>query len=108
MDNILNEITELVGENQFETAKIKLEDLLKLVKDGVIKGIETDKGNTFEAENVIVAPGREGADWLATEFKKQKIDLPRHKKHFKKRYLPFTSISYSSRRKKYKNRKYKS
>lgn len=46
-----------------------------IVKDGVIKGIETDKGNVFEAQNVVVAPGREGADWLSKEFKKQKIDL---------------------------------
>ena len=46
-----------------------------IVKDGVVKGIETDKGNIFEAENVIVAPGREGAAWLSEEFKKLKIEL---------------------------------
>ena len=46
-----------------------------IVKDGVIKGIETDKGNVFEAQYVVVAPGREGADWLAKEFKKLKIEL---------------------------------
>ncbi len=46
-----------------------------IVKDGVAKGIETEKGNVFEAENIIVAPGREGADWLSQEFKKLKIEL---------------------------------
>ena len=46
-----------------------------IVKDGVIKGIETDNGTIYEAENVIVAPGREGADWLSKEFQKLKIDL---------------------------------
>ncbi|MDD3593797.1 MAG: NAD(P)/FAD-dependent oxidoreductase [Candidatus Gastranaerophilales bacterium] len=46
-----------------------------IVKDGVVKGIITEKGTTYESENVIVAPGREGADWLSEEFKKLKIDL---------------------------------
>lgn len=46
-----------------------------IVKDGEIKGFITNKGNTVEAKYVIVAPGREGADWLAKEFSKLKIDL---------------------------------
>ena len=32
--------------------------------DGKTAGVETKKGDVFEAEYVIVAPGREGASWL--------------------------------------------
>jgi uncharacterized FAD-dependent dehydrogenase len=35
-----------------------------LTKDGVVCGVETAKGETLTAPYVIVAPGREGADWL--------------------------------------------
>lgn len=35
-----------------------------LVKDGKISGIETDKGETFYADHVVSAVGREGADWF--------------------------------------------
>jgi uncharacterized FAD-dependent dehydrogenase len=35
-----------------------------LVKDGQVTGVETSNGDVFEAEYVIVAPGREGATWL--------------------------------------------
>lgn len=38
-----------------------------LTKDGVVLGIETTGGEVVEADYVIVAPGREGADWLASE-----------------------------------------
>lgn len=46
-----------------------------LIKDGAIKGFKTQKGNTIEAKKVIIAPGREGADWLARELSKSKVDL---------------------------------
>lgn len=46
-----------------------------IIKDGFIKGIETKKGNIIEAEYVVVAPGREGANWLADEFNRYKIPL---------------------------------
>lgn len=35
-----------------------------LAKDGQVTGVETSNGDVFEAEYVIVAPGREGASWL--------------------------------------------
>jgi len=66
MQDYLMKKVDIINDEQAQTL---------IVKNGVIKGIETDKGNVFEAENVIVAPGREGADWLSKEFKKQKIDL---------------------------------
>lgn len=37
-----------------------------LVEDGRVTGVETST-DTFNARRVIVAPGREGADWLAAE-----------------------------------------
>jgi uncharacterized FAD-dependent dehydrogenase len=35
-----------------------------LTDDGVVTGVETAKGEIWTARYVIVAPGREGADWL--------------------------------------------
>lgn len=46
-----------------------------VVGNGSIDGFTTNKGRTVQARYVIVAPGREGADWLAQEFGKLKIDL---------------------------------
>ncbi|MGQ9497003.1 MAG: NAD(P)/FAD-dependent oxidoreductase [Desulfotomaculales bacterium] len=38
-----------------------------LARDGRVTGVETAEGEVFGARFVIVAPGREGADWLARE-----------------------------------------
>jgi hypothetical protein len=38
-----------------------------LVKKGKVEGIETREGERFLGKYVIVAPGRSGAEWLATE-----------------------------------------
>jgi hypothetical protein len=35
-----------------------------LTRDGIVTGVETAKGEVLTAKHVIVAPGREGADWL--------------------------------------------
>jgi hypothetical protein len=35
-----------------------------LTNGGSVVGIKTERGEVFEAERVIVAPGREGADWI--------------------------------------------
>ncbi len=35
-----------------------------LTGDGAVTGVETAKGEVLTAKHVIVAPGREGADWL--------------------------------------------
>lgn len=40
-----------------------------------VKGILLDNGETIKAEYTIVAPGREGADWLTQEFAKHKIGM---------------------------------
>lgn len=43
-----------------------------LVRQGKVKGIKTDKGE-FTSDFVILAPGREGADWLSREVKRLKL-----------------------------------
>jgi len=40
-----------------------------------VKGIILDNGETIHAEYTIIAPGREGADWLTHEFSKNKIGM---------------------------------
>jgi len=38
-----------------------------IVENGRVKGIETDTGDRLECRFLILAPGREGADWLSRE-----------------------------------------
>ncbi len=40
-----------------------------------VKGVVLDNGETITAEYTIIAPGREGADWLTKEFDKNKIGM---------------------------------
>lgn len=40
-----------------------------------VKGIVLDNGETIRAEYTIIAPGREGADWLTKEFAEHKIGM---------------------------------
>jgi uncharacterized FAD-dependent dehydrogenase len=47
-----------------------------LVDDGEVKGIETEDGDTFSCHYLILAPGREGADWLSREA--ERINLTIH------------------------------
>jgi len=37
------------------------------VEKGRVKGVKTTKGEIFEADFVVVAPGREGSEWLVKE-----------------------------------------
>ncbi len=45
-----------------------------IVEDGRVTGVQTSDG-TFRASHVIVAPGREGADWLAGEANRLGLSL---------------------------------
>ena len=38
-----------------------------IVDSGEIRGIETETGDRFDCQYLILAPGREGADWLSRE-----------------------------------------
>ena len=40
-----------------------------------VKGLRLDNGEEIRAEYTIIAPGREGADWLTKEFSEHKIGM---------------------------------
>ena len=46
-----------------------------IVENEQVKGIVLDNGETIRAQYTIIAPGREGADWLTHEFAKNKIGM---------------------------------
>ena len=46
-----------------------------IVENDAIKGVVLDNGDTIKAEYTVIAPGREGADWLTHEFAKNKIGM---------------------------------
>ncbi|MFZ5626548.1 MAG: NAD(P)/FAD-dependent oxidoreductase, partial [Bacillota bacterium] len=46
-----------------------------VVEDNVIKGVETADGRTFFGRYVVVAPGREGAEWLAQEARRLQLEM---------------------------------
>ena len=66
MQDYLSEKTDIITD---EAAKHLI------IEKGEIRGFTTDKGNTYYAENVIVAPGREGADWLSQELANTDAEL---------------------------------
>ena len=45
------------------------------VEDGAIKGITLNNGEVIEANYVVVAPGREGADWFSKELIKNGVNV---------------------------------
>ena len=46
-----------------------------LTEKGAVKGVETKDGQRFECRYLILAPGREGADWLAHEAGRLSLTL---------------------------------
>ena len=46
-----------------------------IVENEQVKGFVTSDGEKIFAEYLIIAPGREGADWLTKEFSKNKIGM---------------------------------
>ena len=45
------------------------------VDQGEVRGVETEAGDSFECHYLILAPGREGADWLATEANRLNLTI---------------------------------
>jgi uncharacterized FAD-dependent dehydrogenase len=45
------------------------------VEKGKVKGIKTEAGDSFDCHYLILAPGREGADWLAKEADRLKLTM---------------------------------
>ncbi len=46
-----------------------------IVDRGEVRGIETESGERFDCRYLILAPGREGADWLSTEAERLKLKM---------------------------------
>jgi uncharacterized FAD-dependent dehydrogenase len=46
-----------------------------IVDNGKVKGIETASGERFDCDYLILAPGREGADWLLTQAKQLNLTI---------------------------------
>ncbi|MCK4863074.1 MAG: FAD-dependent oxidoreductase [Dehalococcoidales bacterium] len=46
-----------------------------LVKNGAVKGVETEDGERFLCKYLVLAPGREGADWLSQEAERLKLTV---------------------------------
>ncbi len=46
-----------------------------LVADGQVKGVETEDGEQFLCRYLVLAPGREGADWLSREAERLKLTM---------------------------------
>lgn len=46
-----------------------------IVENEQVKGFTTRSGQTIKAEYIIIAPGREGADWLTSEFDQNQIGM---------------------------------
>ena len=49
-----------------------------LTENGTLRGVETEDGQKIEAKYVVVAPGREGADWLLKEADRLDLTLQRN------------------------------
>ncbi len=45
----------------------------KLIVNNEVRGIETESGERFDCRYLILAPGREGADWLSSEAGRLKL-----------------------------------
>lgn len=46
-----------------------------LTENGMVKGVEVEGGRRFRCRYLLVAPGREGADWLVQEAHRLKLTL---------------------------------
>ena len=46
-----------------------------IVNDGEVRGVETGTGDRFDCQYLVLAPGREGADWLSKEANRLNLTL---------------------------------
>jgi uncharacterized FAD-dependent dehydrogenase len=46
-----------------------------IVEDGVVKSVETSHGENIKCRYLILAPGREGSEWLCNEAERLKLSL---------------------------------
>ncbi|MBA3009591.1 MAG: FAD-dependent oxidoreductase [Proteobacteria bacterium] len=75
-DNLPGYITQMADHIKSKGLEIRTEEeVIDIVEqDGRIKGVLTDKGE-YRAANVILAPGRIGANWVASVAQKHGINL---------------------------------
>jgi uncharacterized protein len=62
--------------NSHLDVKLNTRALRIIVENGEVKGIETADGVRYDCDYLILAPGREGADWLSKEA--QRLNLTVH------------------------------
>jgi len=57
--------------------EFKLETMAStlIVANGQVKGVETETGDRFDCHYLVLAPGREGADWLSTEANRLNLTI---------------------------------
>jgi len=55
--------------------EVEKETATILVEKGIVKGIETADGQRLKCKYLILAPGREGTDWLVQEASRLKLNL---------------------------------
>ncbi|MCL6519574.1 MAG: NAD(P)/FAD-dependent oxidoreductase [Armatimonadetes bacterium] len=65
-----HEVIEKKADIRMETAVSRI-----LTREGKAVGVETSTGEVIEGDFVIVAPGREGADWLVEESRRLDLEL---------------------------------
>ena len=46
-----------------------------IIDNGEIRGVETEAGDKLECQYLLLAPGREGADWLSSEAKRINLTM---------------------------------
>ena len=68
----------LAGMRDYLSSRVEIKvetSASKILDNGEVKGVETSDGETFECRYLILAPGREGADWLSTEAKRLNLTM---------------------------------
>lgn len=71
--DVLKSMQDYLGERITILNNVTARNLI--VECGQVKGIVLDNGQEIRTEYTIIAPGREGADWLTKEFSQNKIGM---------------------------------
>lgn len=70
---VLSAMKEYLGKQTTIETDIEVKKIL--TNDGKVTGVLTSDGREIPSDHVIVAPGREGADWLASEARRMGLKL---------------------------------
>jgi len=72
-----HEVLKAMQEHLHPRLKLKLGTMASkvLVEKGKVRGVETESGERFLCRYLILAPGREGADWLSREAGRLKLTM---------------------------------